>query len=71
MRCQQSGWYSRWVLTEARDATFVDVEIGIEPTALQYRVLFGALGKRYFRETAEQTLGGLRGALAAEPANTA
>ena len=65
MRCLQSGWYSHWLLTEARGSTFVDVEIGIEPTAIQYRLLFGMLGKRHFRDAAEQALDGLRDALAA------
>jgi uncharacterized protein YndB with AHSA1/START domain len=67
MRCQQSGWYSHWFLTEARDATFVDVEVGIEPVALQYRLLFGALGKRHFRDAADAALDGLRQALATDP----
>jgi hypothetical protein len=31
LRCQQSGYYSRWVLTEAQSSTFAEVEIGIEP----------------------------------------
>jgi uncharacterized protein YndB with AHSA1/START domain len=68
MRCQQSGWYSHWFLTEARGSTFVDVEVGIEPTALQYRLLFGALGKRPFRDAAIEALDGLREALAADRA---
>ena len=58
--CQQSGYYSRWVLTEAQSSTFAEVEIGIEPTAIQYRVVFGALGKRYLRRLVEQALDGLR-----------
>jgi Polyketide cyclase / dehydrase and lipid transport len=66
MRCQQSGWYSHWFLTEARGSTFVDVEVGIDPTALQYRLLFGALGKRPFREAAVEAIDGLREALAAD-----
>jgi uncharacterized protein YndB with AHSA1/START domain len=60
LRCQQSGYYSRWVLTEAQASTFAEVEIGIEPTAVQYRLLFGALGKRYFRRLVERALDGLR-----------
>jgi uncharacterized protein YndB with AHSA1/START domain len=60
LRCQQSGYYSRWVLTEAQSSTFAEVEIGIDPTAIQYRVLFGALGKRYLRRLVEQALDGLR-----------
>ena len=68
MRCLQSGWYSRWHLTEAQGGTFVDAEIGIEPTALQYRLIFGALGKRHFRRVVEDSLEGLKRALALEPA---
>ena len=60
LRCQQSGYYSRWVLTEAQSSTFAEVEIGIEPTALQYRLLFGAMGKRYLRRLVEQAIDGLR-----------
>jgi uncharacterized protein YndB with AHSA1/START domain len=71
MRCLQSGWYSQWLLTEAQGATFVDAEIGIEPTSLQYRLVFGALGKRHFRHVVEESLAGLRDALKAEPASAA
>lgn len=60
LRCQQSGYYSRWVLTEAQSSTFAEVEIGIEPTALQYRLFFGAMGKRYLRRLVEQAIDGLR-----------
>jgi polyketide cyclase/dehydrase/lipid transport protein len=60
LRCQTSGYYSRWVLTEAQHATFLDVEIGVEPTAPQYRLYFGVLGKRYFRRVAQQSLDGIR-----------
>jgi len=60
LRCQQSGYYSRWVLTEAQSSTFAEVEIGIEPTAVQYRVLFGAMGKRYLRRLVEQAIDGVR-----------
>jgi Polyketide cyclase / dehydrase and lipid transport len=63
LRCQQSGYYSRWVLTEAQSSTFADIEIGIDPMAIQYRVFFGALGKRYFRRLVEQALDGLRTAV--------
>jgi hypothetical protein len=74
LRCQKSGYYSRWVLTEAQSSTFADFEIGIDPTALQYRLLFGAAGKRYLRRIAEQGIEGLRvrleGAASATPSNT-
>lgn len=64
MRCQLSGWYSHWFLTEARGSTFVDVEVGIDPTAFQYRLLGAALGKRTFRQAATEAIDGLREALA-------
>jgi uncharacterized protein YndB with AHSA1/START domain len=64
LRCDQSGFYSRWVLTEAQDSTFMDVEIGIEPAAPQYRVMFGVLGKRHLRRITEDSLDGLRKLLA-------
>jgi uncharacterized protein YndB with AHSA1/START domain len=64
LRCQKSGYYSRWVLTEAQESTFMDVEIGIDPTAVQYRLYFAALGKRHFRRLTEDSLDGLRKLLA-------
>ena len=41
LRCQTSGYYSHWVLTPAQENTFVEVEIGVEPTAPAYRLFFG------------------------------
>ena len=63
LRCEQSGYYSRWVLTEAQSQTFAEVEIGIEPTALQYRLLFGVMGKRYLRSIVDQAVDGVRSRL--------
>jgi hypothetical protein len=60
LRCQKSGYYSRWTLTEAQSSTFAEIEIGVEPTAIQHRLFFGALGKRYLRRVAEQAIDGLR-----------
>ena len=65
LRCEKSGYYSRWVLTPAQDSTFMEVEIGVDPTALQYRLYFGAMGKRHFRKLIEDSLDGLRQALGA------
>ncbi len=39
LRCQRSGYYSHWWLTEAQGQTFTDVEIGIEPIGLLGRVI--------------------------------
>jgi hypothetical protein len=66
LRCRTSGYYSHWILTPAQDTTFLDVEIGIEPVAPQYRLYFGALGKRYFRRMAEESIEGVRDALRAD-----
>jgi hypothetical protein len=60
LRCQKSGYYSRWTITEAQSSTFAEIEIGVEPTAIQHRLFFGALGKRYLRRVAEQAIDGLR-----------
>jgi hypothetical protein len=31
VRCSDTGLYMRWLLTDARDGTFVDAEFGIDP----------------------------------------
>lgn len=46
-----------------RQPVLIDVEIGVDSTALQYRMFFGALGKRYMRRMVEQRVDGLRSAL--------
>ena len=63
LRCQQSGYYSRWVLTPAQENTFAEVEIGVEPTSPAYRLFFGTVGRRYLRRISEQSLDGIRRAL--------
>lgn len=63
LRCQSSGYYSRWVLTPAQAATFAEVEIGVEPTAAQHRVYFGLLGKRFMRKVAVDAIEGVRRAV--------
>lgn len=61
LRCLDSGFYSRWALTEAQESTFVDVEVGIEPTKLRYRAAHAAQGgKRYFRKLADESIDGVR-----------
>jgi uncharacterized protein YndB with AHSA1/START domain len=60
LRCQMSGTYAHWLMTEAQGGTFVDVEFGMDPEALQYRVFDRLAGKRYFRRWAEQSLDALR-----------
>jgi hypothetical protein len=60
LRCTQSGFYSRWLLTEARDETFADVEIGMEPIELSARAVDATMGKRWYRRIAGSQLDGVR-----------
>ena len=63
LRCQTSGYYSRWVLTEARGNTFADVELGIEPPNLMANVFRATHNKGYLRRMTEKTLDNVRAAL--------
>ncbi len=60
-RCQTSGYYSHWRLTEAQGQTFADVEIGVEPIGLLGRVARVATTKGQLREVTDESLDGLRG----------
>jgi uncharacterized protein YndB with AHSA1/START domain len=66
LRCLASGLYSRWLLTEARDATFADIEIGMEPTSLAYRAADATIGRSWYRRIGEESLAGLRAAVERE-----
>jgi carbon monoxide dehydrogenase subunit G len=64
LRCQTSGYYSHWVLTEAAGGTFADVEFGVDPQPGPQARVAGALHtKRYLHRLVDQTLDGIRGAL--------
>jgi hypothetical protein len=56
LRCQQTGTYARWLLTEAQGNTFVDVEFGMDPIGLGNRVFDSTFGKLYFRRWLDQSL---------------
>jgi uncharacterized protein YndB with AHSA1/START domain len=56
MRCQDTGTYSCWLLTEAQGSTFVDVEMGMDPIGLSNRIFDTAIGKRYFRRWVDESL---------------
>lgn len=60
LRCQTSGYYSHWLLTEAQGNTFVEVELGIEPPSLRAQAFRITHNKRFLRRMAEGTLDGLR-----------
>lgn len=47
-RCTLSGTYARFALTPTREGTFVEVETGIRPTNLRWR-LEGLIGRSYFK----------------------
>jgi uncharacterized protein YndB with AHSA1/START domain len=49
-RCTMSGSYVRFQLTPAQDDTYVEMEVGMDPTSLRWRVaepLFGLQYKRW------------------------
>ena len=64
MRCTNTGTYSRWLLTEAQGNTFVDVEFGMDPLGVRYRIIDMTVGKLYFRRWLEQSLSALEEAAA-------
>jgi uncharacterized protein YndB with AHSA1/START domain len=59
MRCTQTGTYARWLLTEAQGNTFVDVEFGMDPTGVRYRIFDLTVGRPYFRRWLDQSLAAL------------
>jgi uncharacterized protein YndB with AHSA1/START domain len=63
LRCQTSGYYSHWILTEARGNTFADVEMGIEPPRLAANFFRLSHNKSYLRRITDETLDNLRAAL--------
>lgn len=60
LRCLKSGYYSHWSLTEAGGDTFCEVEIGMEPERLPYRVIDRTVGKRWYRKATTEMFDGLR-----------
>jgi Polyketide cyclase / dehydrase and lipid transport len=63
LRCQTSGFYSHWFLTEARGDTFADVEMGVEPRGLKQRIWALPHTKTDLRRSLDLSLDGLRKAL--------
>ena len=63
VRCLLSGYYLRWMLTEAGEDTFAEVEIGMDPKRFGYRAVDKTVGRRWYRKLVEDTLTGLRSAL--------
>jgi len=68
--CPTTGGFQRWLLTPAQGGTFVDMEMGLDmergvrPPALQYRLFDKSLGRWFIKRWAEQAIDGLRETLA-------
>ena len=62
--CQLSGMYADWRLTDAQGATFVDVEMGMEPKSTGDKMFDAVLGRLYFRRWLDQSIDALRRKLA-------
>jgi hypothetical protein len=56
LRCQLTGTYADWHLTSAQGGTFVDLELGMDPTAFGYRLFDLTVGPRYFRQWADESI---------------
>jgi uncharacterized protein YndB with AHSA1/START domain len=70
MKCQVSGFFTRWLLTEARGSTFAEVELGVEPMPGTQARAAGILHtKGYLRRAVDRTLDGLRRAVGRSPAS--
>ncbi|MDQ6914771.1 MAG: SRPBCC family protein [Actinomycetota bacterium] len=59
LRCLDTGTYVRWLLAEARDSTFADIEMGFEPMTFSVRVFDATIGRRFCRRWTEDALEGL------------
>jgi polyketide cyclase/dehydrase/lipid transport protein len=67
MQCEVSGFYAHWLLTQARDGTFAQLELGHEQEqpdpSLKDRAVRALYTKSYLRRAVEKTLDGLRTAV--------
>jgi uncharacterized protein YndB with AHSA1/START domain len=60
LRCQTSGYYSHWHLTEAQGQTFADVEIGVEPIGIPGQMARFLITRSQLRQVTDESLDGLR-----------
>ena len=60
VRCLLSGYYMRWLVTEAGADTFAEVEVGMDPTKMRFQAVDKTVGKRWYRNVVEETLERLR-----------
>ena len=54
--CRDTGTTVRWLLTPAREDTFVEAEFGMDPTSLTYRLFDATAGRIYFRRWLDESL---------------
>ena len=59
IRCVNTGMFVRFGLTEVRDGTFVEGEMGMDPIGVSNRVVDVVAGRRYFRTWIGETFAGL------------
>jgi hypothetical protein len=62
--CPTTGGFQHWQLTAAQGGTFVDMEMGLHPPALRYRLFDTTVGRWFIKRWAEQAIDGLRQTLA-------
>jgi hypothetical protein len=60
MHCTISGMFVHWRLTDARGATFVDAEFGMDPLRRRDRLMDRAVGRRFFRRWLVEAVDGLK-----------
>jgi uncharacterized protein YndB with AHSA1/START domain len=66
IRCINTGTFVRFELTEAQNGTFLDSEMGMDPSGFGYRVFDAVAGRRYFTSWMNQTFVALERAACAE-----
>jgi len=59
MSCNMTGTFAHWTLTAAQDGTFVELEMGMQPRSLRYRLMDAAIGRTYFRKWSQESLNAL------------
>jgi len=59
LHCTKTGTYAHWQLTEAQGNTFVDVEFGMDPIGVSYRIFDATVGKLAFSRWLAKALASL------------
>jgi hypothetical protein len=73
LKCQFSGFYAHWLLTDAQDSTFAELELGIEPLESRpprTRAAEVLHTKNYLRRQVDKLLDSLRGAVSRDSTST-